>query len=177
MKETMLMFARYSRRADASVLSLLGGLSNEAREENRKSYYGSLSGLAVHLLEGMTYFHGLFRASLGDRPEKLAFLEPGRKVSIPKPPLSVSQWAQVSTDFAVVDGATVAFVESLAEKDFSIPIKLDWYGGKPGAVPLHIMLDHLLVHGIHHRGQISQILDELGVEHDFSGLELELLPL
>ncbi|MDP3176465.1 MAG: hypothetical protein Q8M76_01090 [Spirochaetaceae bacterium] len=34
-----------------------------AREEDRKSYYKSLSGLARHVLDGTLYFHGLFRAS------------------------------------------------------------------------------------------------------------------
>jgi uncharacterized damage-inducible protein DinB len=32
------------------------------------------------------------------------------------------------------------------------------------------------VHETHHRGQISQLLDEMGIEHDFSGIDIEFLP-
>ena len=33
-------------------------------------------------------------------------------------------------------------------------------------------LDHVFNHQTHHRGQVSQILDEMGVAHDFSNLIL-----
>lgn len=52
MKETLLMYARHTKQTNASVLALLDGLSHDTREEDRKSYYASLSGLARHILEG-----------------------------------------------------------------------------------------------------------------------------
>ena len=50
------------------------------------------------------------------------------------------------------------------------------YEGKPATVPLYFLAHQLFEHGTHHRGQVSQILDELGVEHDFCGIGIENLP-
>jgi uncharacterized damage-inducible protein DinB len=63
----------------------------------------------------------------------------------------------------------------LTEQDFSRPIKLDWYGGNPESVPLSFMLSQLVLHNTHHRGQISQILDALKIDNDYSGIGIELL--
>ena len=72
--------------------------------------------------------------------------------------------------------ATVDFVAGLAESDLAIPVKVAWFGGKPDAVPLHYLLSMTVIHGTHHRGQISQILDEMGIDHNFSGLDVGFLP-
>jgi len=71
-----------------------------------------------------------------------------------------------------IDAAYVAMTESLSEADLRLPVKLDWYGGDPGSVPLSFLLSQLLVHNTHHRGQISQVLDELKIDNDFSGIGL-----
>jgi uncharacterized damage-inducible protein DinB len=34
----------------------------------------------------------------------------------------------------------------------------------------------MVAHTIHHQGQISQILDELKVEHSFSSIDVKLIP-
>jgi len=60
--------------------------------------------------------------------------------------------------------------EALSEADLKLPVKLDWYGGNPDSVPLSFLLSQLLVHNTHHRGQISQVLDELKIDNDFSGI-------
>jgi uncharacterized damage-inducible protein DinB len=67
--------------------------------------------------------------------------------------------------------------EALSESDMKLPIKIDWYGGNPASVPLSFMLSQLLLHNIHHRGQISQILDSLKIDNDFSGIDISLLSL
>jgi uncharacterized damage-inducible protein DinB len=41
---------------------------------------------------------------------------------------------------------------------------------------LSFMISQLVVHGTHHRGQISQILDELKIDSDFSGINAAFLP-
>lgn len=174
MKDILLMYARYTRRANDSVLGLLDGLSVDERNLDRKSYYKSLSGLMSHVLGGTPYFHSLFRSAL---PGKAKALEATVGLSLPEGErLSGAEWEELERAGRIADQATVDFVSSLSEADCACPIPLDWYGGKPAAVPLHFLLNQFYTHGIHHRGQISQILDSMGVEHDFSGLDVEFLP-
>jgi uncharacterized damage-inducible protein DinB len=174
MKDILLMYARYTKRANASVLALLDGLTREACEEDRKSFCGSLSGLARHILEGTTYFQGLFRASLP--PAAAKGLEAVADLSIPEGHLSTAQWEKAKAAIAAADQATIDLIQAMDPKLLGHPIALDWYEGKPATVPFHFLAHHLFVHGIHHRGQVSQILDEMGIEHDYSGIDLEFLP-
>lgn len=174
MKDSLLMYARYTKRANASVLALLDGLSREECDEDRKSFCGGLSGLAKHILEGTLYFHGLFRASLPAGAAKP--LAASAALSIPKGELSPLQWEDAKAAIATADQALIDLVDSMDEKACAHPIALDWYEGKPASVPFHFLANHHFVHGTHHRGQISQILDELGVDHDFSGIDLEFMP-
>ena len=63
MKETLLMYARHTRQTNASAIALADALPEAARGEDRKSYFGSLAGLASHILDATLCFHRLFRAS------------------------------------------------------------------------------------------------------------------
>ena len=74
-----------------------------------------------------------------------------------------------------MDAGYIALAEALSEADLRQPIKIDWYGGNPDSVPLSFMLSQLLVHNTHHRGQISQILDSLKIDNDFSGIDAAFL--
>jgi uncharacterized damage-inducible protein DinB len=65
--------------------------------------------------------------------------------------------------------------EALSESDPGLPVKVDWFGGNPGSVPLSFMLSQLVVHNTHHRGQISQILDSLKIDNDSSGISVLFL--
>jgi uncharacterized damage-inducible protein DinB len=167
------MYARYAKRADAEVMALLDGLSAEAREADRKSYYRSLSGLAIHILDAALYFQGLIRASF---PAAGPALEATAGLKAPEGKLSQAQWEKLKADLALADQAVIDLIESLGEDELPHPIMLDWYEGKPPAVPFWFFANQLFAHGTHHRGHISQILDELGVEHDFSGIDIEFLP-
>ncbi len=170
MKEIVLMYSRSTKQTNATVLALLDGLSSEAREEDRKSYYKSLSGLISHILDATVYFHGLFRSAFP------AALSATVGMAAPEGRLADGQWTKLKADLVAADRATVDLIQSLSEAELSHPVELDWYDGKPAAVPLYFLAQQLAEHGTHHRGQISQILDELGVEHDFSGIGLECLP-
>ncbi len=172
MKESQLRYARYAQKANKSVMALLDTLSPAAREAGRKSYYGNLGALFRHLIEGTAYMHGLIRASQSAFSGHLPVLEGFKELD---EAYGDAQWNGITKYCEKADQATVDFVAFLAEKDFTLPVKLDWYDGKPESVPLYFILDQMTMHGTHHRGQISQILDELGIEHDFSGIDVEFL--
>jgi uncharacterized damage-inducible protein DinB len=171
MKETLLMYARYSERANGSVLSLIDKLPPERRGEDRKSYYNSLDGLVFHLLGGTTYFLGLFAASM---PRLKDFADRNFELPNPKRPLTREEWEGLKKAVASADKAIIALAKSITVPELSAPIKLDWYKDRE-TVPFSFLFHQLIVHGIHHRGQISQILDEMGVEHDFSGIDAEFM--
>jgi uncharacterized damage-inducible protein DinB len=174
MKEVLLMYARYTKRADSSVITLLDGLTVASRNEDRKSYYKSLSGLANHVLGCPLYFHGMFRSA---SPAAAKALEATEGLAVAEgAKLSGAQWSELKKTSAAADQATIDLVQALSEKELATPVKLDWYGGKPGSVPPCFLLHQLYLPGDHHRGPIPQILDSMGGEHDFSGLDIEFLP-
>jgi uncharacterized damage-inducible protein DinB len=179
MKETLLMYARYTEKANAAVLALLAGLPAEALTADRKSYYKSLAGLARHLVGGTIYFQGLVNATVASpvlADAARAYAADAAAAEVEDGDFTPATLARLAAAAAAADRATVDFVAGLSDGAQASPVKLDWYGGKPATVPLWFLLNQLWVHGLHHRGQISQLLDELGVANDFSGIGVEFLP-
>jgi uncharacterized damage-inducible protein DinB len=175
-KEIFVNFAKYNEEADRAMVSILNKMSHEDREKNRKSYYGSLSGLARHALGGTVFFLGMFRESVAHNDAALKALKPLSGVELfHEKKISEAQWEKVAAAFKIADRAYAGFVSSLGEEDLDAPVKLSWYKGKPPQVPLYFMLEQLTAHGTHHRGQISQVLDSLKIDNDYSGLNVKLI--
>jgi uncharacterized damage-inducible protein DinB len=175
MKNLLSMYARYIQTTDETVLDLVGRLSVEDREKERGSYYKSLSGLARHILFGSVFFHGLFRAALPAGSKAIAALEPAKDIKVSDGPLDAAGWTAFVKTFALADAATVKFTDALDEAQLELPVAVPFYGGNPATIPLYFLFDQLLVHTVHHQGQISQILDELKVEHNFTSIPVGLL--
>ena len=169
------MYAKYNQAGNKAIYNILNSMSNKEREINRSSYYGSLSGLLRHILGGTKFFLGMYKGALA---EGAAFKAVSAADGVPFPAegeLSETQWKELGSALEAVDSAYINMAEALTETDMSRPVKIDWYGGNPDSVPLSFMLSQLVVHNTHHRGQISQILDSLKIENDYSGIGAEFL--
>jgi uncharacterized damage-inducible protein DinB len=174
MQDTI-MYAKYNQAANKTVYHLLSKMSNDDREKNRESFYGSLSDLFRHVIGGTKYFLGLYKTALTSNASAMKILSALDGIKVPEGPLSQAQWKELESAVETADSVYVAMAESLRESDMKLPLAIDWYGGNPDSVPLSFMLSQLLVHNTHHRGQISQILDSLKIENDFSGIDISLL--
>jgi uncharacterized damage-inducible protein DinB len=170
MKEAFLMFAKYNQSGNKTIYAILDKLSNEDREKDRGSYYKSLSGLLRHILGGTIFLSGLYKTALGGNAAALKALAPLEGIAVSKDSLTQAQWQELGAALDKADAVLVNLAAALNEGDLDLPIKLDWYGGNPASVPLSFMLYQLTVHNTHHRGQISQILDSLNIDNDYSGI-------
>jgi uncharacterized damage-inducible protein DinB len=172
-----LMYAKYNQAGNKAVYGLLNKLGNDEREKDRGSYYGSLSGLVRHIIEGTTFFLGMFKAALESNAAAVKAVSVLENLPMPpEGPLSEAQWKELEAVLDKADAAYVGMAEALSAADLSLPVKIEWYGGNPASVPLSFMLSQLLLHNTHHRGQISQILDSLKIDNDYSGINIALLP-
>jgi len=168
------MFARYNQTANEAVFGILSKLSNEERERERGSYYKSLSGLARHLSGCTRLFSSLFSAALKGKPAAKPLEAAANLPAYPEGQITEAQWKEVAAANAKVDAAIVAFCEGLSEADLKTPVK--WITPNPPTLPLSMVLYELAVHNTHHRGQISQILDELKIDNDYSGIPTGFTP-
>jgi len=64
----------------------------------------------------------------------------------------------------------VPFINELAENQLHSTIKYKNYKGENIEKELWKTLLHWFNHQTHHRGQVSVLLDLLGIDHDYSGL-------
>jgi uncharacterized damage-inducible protein DinB len=175
MKASFLLLAKYNREANKTIYSILDKMSNEDREKERGSYYGSLSGLFRHILGGTGFFLGMFKDALPDNGAVQKALAVLGGNNLPKEKMSEAQWKDLGAVRETLDNLLVDFIGLLGDGDLAAPVKLSWYEGNPPAVPLQFLLHSLSVHGTHHRGQISQILDELKIDNDYSGINVQFL--
>jgi uncharacterized damage-inducible protein DinB len=172
-----LMYAKYNQAGNRAIYAILNGMSNDEREKDRGSYYGSLSSVVGHLVGGTYFFIGMFKTALAGNAAAVQAIDsrPHMPDSPPEGPLNEAQWQKLGEMLEAADAAYVAMAGALSETDLSLPVKIDWYGGNPGEVPLSFLLSQLVVHNTHHRGQISQILDSLKIDNDYSGIDLAFM--
>jgi uncharacterized damage-inducible protein DinB len=160
--------ARYNRTANESLVAHLASLEPGEIAKPRGSHFGSIQGLLDHIITCDINWLRRFRE-----------LFPNDE-SLNRPRLSPP--GHVWTDYGFP-----AFDDYRRERGAVDAIFEDWIGsadtsrfgevlaysdshGIPKRYYLRDAVDHVFNHQTHHRGQVSQILDELGVEHDFSNL-------
>ena len=175
MKEIFLALAKFNEEANKTVAGILGKMSNDDREKDRKSYFKSLSELYRHTTGGTSYFLSLFKEAVPGNAEAQKALAPLAKLEELKGKLNEDQWKKAVSNSKIADKALVDFVGALKDKDYNAPVKINWYKGKPPAVPLWYMLQSHAAHNSHHRGQISQILDSLKIDNDYSGINIKFI--
>jgi len=175
MKQVFLTFAKYNQEANKTIAGILGKLSNDEREKDRKSFYKSLSELFRHNTGATDYFLTLMKDAVCGNADAQKALMPLSKIQEQKGKLNEDQWKQAESFSKIADKALIDFITALNDKEFEAPVKVEWYKGKPPSMPLCFMLEQHIAHNIHHRGQISQILDSLKIDNDYSGINVKFL--
>lgn len=159
---------RNQKETDATVMRILATMSLADVNADRGGYYKSAGATMSHHLGGITYFAGLLKDALPSQASRIDAILANKEIEGELDAKSLSALAQALES---ADANMLAFVESLSPEDLEKPVKFNWYPDTP-TMPVAFFLHQTILHGVHHRGQVSQMLDELKVDNDFSGMSL-----
>jgi uncharacterized damage-inducible protein DinB len=160
--------ARYNRFVNQALIESLSRLAPAALAEPRGSYFGSIQGILDHVITTDINWLRRFRELFpNDEPlNRPRLAPPGHAWTN----FAFSDFAELCRERALVDAIFVDWIAAADTSRFGEVLAYRDSHDKPLRFYCRDALDHVFNHQTHHRGQISQILDELKVEHDWSNL-------
>ena len=168
MKDQIYLMARYNRAVNGKLYEILGNLDADALTRNAGSYFGGILGILNHVLVSDLGWLQAFRGGSLDLPALdsplLDIMHPG--------------WGKsLHDDFGILraererfDDLFVSFGDDTPAEMFLERITITHPSGAVRSFVLGEALLHVFNHQTHHRGAVSQILDEFGIENDYSNL-------
>ena len=168
MKEILVLFAEYNRAANQQLYAIA---ENHLEDINKpaKSYFDNVLGLLNHIVVSDLGWLVAYRDSNLDlqplRSEVLEFEHPGWRKNL------YDDFGELKKRRVAIDDLLVDFVGNTSEDLFAGNIEVTRKGKtQPRVFPFGKLIIHLFNHQTHHRGAISQVLDEAGVENDYSNV-------
>ncbi|MFX1476720.1 MAG: DinB family protein [Promethearchaeota archaeon] len=169
MKNIFDILAKYNELTNQEMIKILETIDSEKLTKDLGSYYGSILGILNHHLMADI---GWLRA-LGNNVPSLDFLPPllNRFPSSRLPPkklywASLKDYKQIRTE---IDDLLKRVVQRLSESEYNSILKITGRRGEQEYITWRILL-HLFNHHTHHRGGVSLLLDQLGIENDYSNM-------
>jgi uncharacterized damage-inducible protein DinB len=160
--------ARYNRGANESLVGHLASLPVGEISKPRGSWFGSIQGILDHAImcdiNWLRRFRILFPADEALNRPRLS--PPGSEWTKFEFPI----FEEYRRERAVVDAIFADWIASADTSRFGEVLAYSDSHGIPKRYYVRDALDHVFNHQTHHRGQVSQILDELGIANDYSNL-------
>lgn len=158
--------ARYNRRANIEAFSCADMLTDKARRRDIGSWFRSLHGLLNHILVADLYWLNRFRPIY---PESRVLADPALS------PDELSWSREIRENFegmremrTYVDDRLIAWFEECPEDRYGNHFQYSDAAGNVRNATAGAAFEFLFVHQTHHRGQISQVLDTLGLPNNFA---------
>ena len=155
-------FARYNAWMNKNLYDLVAKLSEEDRKRDVGAFFGSVHGTLSHLL-------------LTDRTQLGRFIGPDKTISLDvdgKPIAVKSLDQELYSDFAILRREREATDNLIVE--WTEKISAEWLVGNmryhamadggDWDVPLWVAVTHFFNHQTHHRGQVTTMLKQMGVD-------------
>jgi uncharacterized damage-inducible protein DinB len=131
------------------VLDAAGRLTPEQFARDMGSSFKSVRDTLVHLYSADWGWYQLWQ---------------GVAATSPPPSSQLSDIDAIRRAWTEHESAMRAFVESLGEEDVNRVIEFLTPSGSTSAFPIGQMVQHLVNHGTYHRGQLTTMFRQLGVE-------------
>ena len=169
MKTLFQAFARYNGSVNRSILELVEPLSKEQIMMQTKAYYPSIFETLLHNfiadLNWLKRYRSAFQGNKGLNNTNLLSLDD--KTLRKEFESDYTKFFQYRRQ---MDDLIIQFANDLDESRFDSVIKYKNYKGEDVEKEIWKTLLHWFNHQTHHRGQVSVLLDLVGVDHDFSSM-------
>ena len=167
MKDYLIFMLKYNRDANIKMLQILEGMTEEERGAERKGYYKSLDALLDHIASSMIFWQKAIRSVY---PYIACFSQIYYNTKYERGKISFPLYADLKKAIQTLDDNMIGIIEGMShddiEKSFSYRLPTTTLNISPS-----VIVFRLVNHGVHHRGQVSQILDELKIDNDFSRVQ------
>ena len=172
-KRHFLLLAHYNQRLNRQVFEASAKLDSDALALNRGAFFGSILGTLNHLLVGDLLWLGRFR-QLSPQAPSLQLLD-----QMPTPSkLDQQLYSELAALWTVrrqLDQALINWIDTeLAESDFKRLLSYKNSQGISSCRRFDALLTHLFNHQTHHRGQISTLLQQQGVDIGVTDLLIDI---
>ncbi len=155
-------FASYNARFNRQLYDLAGTLSDEVRRRDVGAFFRSIEGTLNHILLADRIWLGRFRDSGYSFPAleeaELVYEIQGLDVPVAR------SFAELTASRIDTDQVIIAWVEDLADLDLGDELRYATTTGETRAHPMWIAVSHLFNHQTHHRGQVTTLLKQVGVD-------------
>jgi uncharacterized damage-inducible protein DinB len=150
--------ARYNRWMNERIYDCCAGLSDEERKKDRGAFFNSIHGTLNHILLGDLIWFGRFKAEpftgfSGLDDELYADFDALRETRIP------------------MDAEIIGFVDALDESRIAGELRYTTVvNPAPRVSPFWFALMHFFNHQTHHRGQVTTLLSQAGIDPGITDL-------
>jgi uncharacterized damage-inducible protein DinB len=156
------LMAIYNDWMNAKVYEAARSLTDEELSVDRKAFFGSILGTLNHLVAGDTIWLKRFAR----HPANQLALEPIRQLPAPKSldQLLLSNIRELSAHRVWLDQVIVEWSRSITEADLDYTLNYTSMKGTPADRSFYGLVMHFFNHQTHHRGQVTTLLSQAGVD-------------
>ena len=173
LKEHFELMAAYNQWMNEKIYGSARGLEQTELAKDRGAFFGSILGTLNHIVVGDTIWlkrfamHPTFSIALKDVSE----LPSPNKLN----DILFEDFVALSERRAWLDNHIIGWVGTLSDDDLNVVLRYQNTKGVPANRRFSSLLQHFFNHQTHHRGQVSTLLSQAGVDIGVTDL-LALIP-
>ena len=145
------LMARYNRWMNERLYALCGEMTDAERKRERGAFFGSIHGTLNHLLWGDRMWLGRFVGT--------PCLHPAFGADM------FADFAELRREREATDQLLLGWAEGVSTEWLASPLQYTSnIDGRTRRLPAGIAALHMFNHGVHHRGQLTTLLKQAGVD-------------
>jgi uncharacterized damage-inducible protein DinB len=168
MKRIIDLLGEYNAMTNRDLISILDAAPQDLLRKITGSYFGSILGTMMHLLSGDLLW--LERISAGNDRLRIEGVAGGgfrKELAALNDSRDYGQFKKIRKK---MDDAILSVMKNIDDTMLATTVKYTDARGMSQEKPLYLVLVHMFNHQTHHRGQITEVLDQHGVENDVSNI-------
>ncbi len=156
------LMADYNQWMNKSIYESASKLSNSELAENRGAFFGSIIGTLNHVLVGDTIWLKRFAG----HPSQLSTLDYVRDLNNPQSLNTIlyTDFEKLRTARTKMDSTIQEFTHELTDSVLLSSLAYTNTQGEPFTKKLAYLIQHFFNHQTHHRGQVSTLFNQAGID-------------